>query len=78
VIILICWLISLLKERERIDATNMLVGVMDGDTDGTLTYGEVAATPPTTEGTLYIDLIDAKKKRTSVGRSRCRVSNSKP
>jgi hypothetical protein len=41
----------------------MLVGVMDGDTDGTLTYGEVAAMSATTEGTLYIDLIDAKKKK---------------
>jgi hypothetical protein len=27
-----------------------------------LTYGEVAAMSATTEGTLYIDLIDAKKK----------------
>jgi hypothetical protein len=38
----------------------MLVGVMDGDTDGTLTYGRYVSS--TTEGTLYIDLIDAKKK----------------
>jgi hypothetical protein len=39
----------------------MLVGVMDGDTDGTLTYGR-SQLQSTTEGTLYIDLIDAKKK----------------
>jgi hypothetical protein len=39
----------------------MLVGVMDGDTDGTLTMGGRSCSS-TTEGTLYIDLIDAKKK----------------
>jgi hypothetical protein len=46
-------------------------------TDGTLTYGEVAAMSAQQQKERYIDLIDAKK-RTSVGRSRCRVSNSKP
>jgi hypothetical protein len=66
------------KERERIDVNQYNAGWGYGWGYGwNLTYGEVAAMSATTEGTLYIDLIDAKKK-TSVGRSRCRVSNSKP
>jgi hypothetical protein len=64
------------KERERIDVNQYNAGWGYGwGTDGTLTYGR-SQLRSTTEGTLYIDLIDAKKKRTSVGRSRCRVSNS--
>jgi hypothetical protein len=59
------------KERERIDVNQYNAGWGYGwDTDGTLTYGEVGSyVSSTTEGTLYIDLIDAKKKEL-VGRSR--------
>jgi hypothetical protein len=39
----------------------MLVGVMDGDGWNPYLW-EVAYVSSTTEGTLYIDLIDAKKK----------------
>jgi hypothetical protein len=67
------------KERERIDVNQYNAGWGYGwGTDGTLTYGGGRSyVSSTTEGTLYIDLIDAKKKEL-VGRSRCRVSNSKP
>jgi hypothetical protein len=47
----------------------MLDGVTDGDMDGTLTWEDVL-TFLAVEGTLYIDLIDAKKKELIVGRGR--------
>jgi hypothetical protein len=67
------------KERERIDVNQYNAGWGYGWVRmEPLLMGGRSYVSSTTEGTLYIDLIDAKKKRTSVGRSRCRVSNSKP
>jgi hypothetical protein len=41
----------------------MLVGVMDGDTDGTLTYGRSQLRQLNNRrNAILIDLIDAKKK----------------
>jgi hypothetical protein len=62
VIILICWL-SLLKRRERIDVNQYNAGWGYGwGTDEPLLMGGRSYVSSTTEGTLYIDLIDAKKK----------------
>jgi hypothetical protein len=50
------------KERERIDVNQYNAGWGYGwGTDGTLMGGR-SYVSSTTEGTLYIDLIDAKKK----------------
>jgi hypothetical protein len=52
------------KERERIDVNQYKLGM--GIWMEPLLMGRSQLVSSTTEGTLYIDLIDAKKKRTSV------------
>ena len=57
----------------------MLDGVTDGDMDGILTCGEdVTYVSSSTEGTLYIDLIDAKKKELVWEGEGVGYSNRKP
>jgi hypothetical protein len=63
------------KERERIDVNQYNWGWGYGWNP--YLWGGRSYVSSTTEGTLYIDLIDAKKKEL-VWKVRCRVSNSKP